>query len=843
MHWITKLPVSWLTVVLLLAALFSLSSCQTLQDPEASQEQSQETIATLIDGDVFKQSLISRRQNFNTLQLWLRVPEGTATDGATLNVHISPAEQPNVLVGGGVYALGDIQRSGMLQIPIHDKSDSSSAAYELELDLSGGTLQVLGRTGDVYPAGEASLNGEVLPIDAAFRLTYEYDAYSVWQDANTVMSLSWLVFPLGVLLWLPGWLLLDWSGISTRFHIIERFALAIGVSLAAIPVIMTWTSALNLQWTQEILLLTAVGMIILAVAIYWIKSHRQDASSRYVDRLRISPENDPQRWMDVLMVIAIVGVTLLSLLVRIAMVRDLSAPPWVDAVHHGTLAHLIQLQGAYPESFAPYMALEAGSYHLGFHAVLAFTLWLAGLEMPFGMLIIGQVLNALAVIAVYLLTSTLTKNRWAGVVAALIAGLIAPMPAYYTSWGRYTQLAGLLILPAVMAIFVELLERLQANGESVRTSGWRGGLGILWRDNWKVILLLSLSLAGMFITHMRVAAFTISLAGIYYCYWLLVSFPRGVTKQQAITELLGLLMIALVSLVMMLPWLPATVSNLLLPKLSAWSGLSTTPFSDFSWNYLTTALGRISLVMAGLGFGWGLLRRRAFPIVLAVWVASLFALANLNAFGLPGGSFVNNTSVTITLFMPIALLGGYFTADLLGMLNRLLPGKWILLPVSMTVIALAAAASLGYRSLVPLLNPVTFLYRAGDRPALQWVDANLPAGAVILINPFPWGYGLYAGNDGAFWLSVLTENPSMPPPVLYGISNDQTEVARINQLSQAVLTNGANPETIANLMKENDIAYMMIGVRGGVLPPAVYLNSDLFKLLYQGEGAFVFKRR
>ncbi|MCK4724187.1 MAG: hypothetical protein KAT29_00210, partial [Anaerolineales bacterium] len=209
MHRITKLPASWLLASLLMAAVFSLSGCQTLQDPEASQEQSQETVATLIDGDVFKQSLISRRQNFNTLQLWLRVPEGTAAEGSTLKVHISPADQPDVLVGGGIYALGDIQRSGTLQIPIHDRNNSSNAAYKLELELSGGTLQILGRTGDVYPAGEASLNGEVLPIDAAFRLTYEYDANSVWEDTYTLLSMSWLVLPLGVLLWLPGWLLID----------------------------------------------------------------------------------------------------------------------------------------------------------------------------------------------------------------------------------------------------------------------------------------------------------------------------------------------------------------------------------------------------------------------------------------------------------------------------------------------------------------------------------------------------------------------------------------------------------------------------------------------------------
>lgn len=843
MHRIFRLPAHWQTAILVIAAVLMLSGCLILQDPEASQEQSQETIATLSQGDVFKQSFSTRRHSLNTVQLWLKVPEGTTTAGETLNVHISPAEQPDILVGSGLYALEDIQSSGTLQIPIHANENANTTTYELELALSGGTLQVLGRAGDVYPRGEASINGELLPIDAAFKLTYEYDTSSIWQDANTVWSLSWLIFPLGVLFWLPGWLLLDWSGISSKFRAIERFALEIGVSMAAIPVVMTWTSALNLQWTQETLLLAAIGMIILAIATYWIRSRQQCPSMIGMDQQSTSQGNDLQGWIDGLMIMTLVVVTLLSLLVRVAMVRDLSAPPWVDAVHHGTLTHLIQLQGAYPENFAPYLALEAGSYHLGFHAVLAFTLWLTGLEMPLGMLIIGQVLNALAVIAVFLLTSTMTKNLWAGVVAALIAGLITPMPAYYTSWGRYTQLAGLLILPAVLAIFVKLIERPKANGYGTGTGSLRVSLWTLWRKNWKAIMLLSLLLAGMFITHMRVAAFAISLAGIYYCYWLVMTFPRGITKQQAMVEIIGLLMIGLVSTVLMLPWLPATVSNLLLPKLSAWSGLATTAFSDFSWSYLTTALGRLSLVLAGLGFFWGLLRRRAFPIILALWVSALFALANFNAIGLPGGSFINNTSVTITLFMPIALLGGYFTADLLELIAKKLPGLWGYLPISLTVIALAAAATLGYRALVPLLNPITFLYRFGDRPAIDWVDANLAAGAEILINPFPWGYGLYAGNDGAFWLSVLTENPSMPPPVLYGISNDQAEVARVNQLSQAVLTNGANPELIANLMQENNITYMLIGIRGGVLPPAVYLNSDLFKLLYQGEGTFVFKRK
>ena len=78
------------------------------------------------------------------------------------------------------------------------------------------------------------------------------------------------------------------------------------------------------------------------------------------------------------------------------------------------------------------------------------------------MLLYGQVLNALMVFPVYLFTTLLVNDRRAGVIAALIAGLITPMPAYYTSWGRYTQLGALAILPAAAALLAALRE-LQRN--------------------------------------------------------------------------------------------------------------------------------------------------------------------------------------------------------------------------------------------------------------------------------------------------------------------------------------------------------------------------------------------
>ena len=156
---------------------------------------------------------------------------------------------------------------------------------------------------------------------------------------------------------------------------------------------------------------------------------------------------------------SLLGIFLLSLGVRLVMARDLSAPAWVNSIHHATITRLILEQGGFPSTYAPYIEIDAAEYHAGFHSTLAVFQWLSGLETPEAMLLLGQVLNALIVFAVYLLAVTLTRQRTAGLAAAAVAGLFTPMPAYYTSWGRYTQLAGLLILPAGLALARLVIEQ------------------------------------------------------------------------------------------------------------------------------------------------------------------------------------------------------------------------------------------------------------------------------------------------------------------------------------------------------------------------------------------------
>ncbi len=284
-------------------------------------------------------------------------------------------------------------------------------------------------------------------------------------DLATSLPDWWLALPLLLLLFSPGRLLLetvDAIGRSRRFLKLERsgqcesflavwdwserLALSLGLSLAIIPLLMLWTTTFGWHWSRAAVWTAAVLTVLALAALIWRRLRREKPGG---DSERLP---GPDRYD--LALLAIFG---LALAVRLMMVRDLAAPAWVDPVHHTTIVRLIVEQGAYPPSYEPYVRALHASYHAGFHSLVATFHWLSGLEISRAMLLLGQVFNALSVLAVYLLTTSLTKDRLAGLFAALATGFLCSMPAYYASWGRYTQLTGLLVLPVCAALLMRLL--------------------------------------------------------------------------------------------------------------------------------------------------------------------------------------------------------------------------------------------------------------------------------------------------------------------------------------------------------------------------------------------------
>ncbi len=860
-----------LLVSLFTCLLASIPSPITLTDPETAQESSRDIIGSVSEGQTIGQSFVSRRSGLNSITLWLSLADADQPNGGALDIELYHTPQDQWPVYTTSLPFTRIT-GGAVTLDLPPRRDPAGQTYYLVLKTQSVAVRVLGRSDDAYPTGQAFLGQSPLAADIAFRLTYAYDWRAALADLCALLPRLWLAIPLAAALWLPGWLLLDISGLRRHFDGGEQTAIAVGLSLGLIPLAMLWTTTLGLTWNRTGVLVAWGSLAALGSwRFFRLWKRRRDNPA---------PSANPTQTITGL---ALVGVIVITLTTRLVMTRDLAAPAWVDSVHHAVITRLIVEQGSIPDTYAPFLNFPAYKYHPGFHVGLAAFHWLSGLEIADAMLLYGQVLNALAALAAYLLAVTLTRNRVAGVIAALVTGLLTPMPAYYASWGRYTQLAGLLIVPAILALIVKAWEISKSNGHQSPShsphppslpkktgerrgknpeiwaawaaslpklpkfpvflpppegdGGWRSGGGARI-EQLQFTALAGLASAGLLLVHYRMAAFAGGLVAAFAISQL--AFSRRELWQLVRDALASGAIIAIVAGGLTIPWLIPTLREFILPVLSIPASGNETAFSDFAWRYLTTAMGSPAMLTASFGMGWGLLHRKRFVIALALWGGILFTLANLGALGLPGGTAINNTTVTISLFLPISVLAGYAVSEIFDIVLAYLRPPWRWISVGGLALAAVVTATLGTRAILPILNPYTVLMRQADRAGLAWLDQHLPADTVVAINPFNWGYGLYGGNDGGFWIEPLTGRQTVPPPVLYGLGPpDETQA--INTFSQEIINRGSDPNRLWEYLVGQDVHYVFAGVRGGPISPQALRNSPHFSPLYAQDGVWIFQ--
>ena len=381
---------------------------------------------------------------------------------------------------------------------------------------------------------------EALNSDFSFRLSYEYSYQSMLADARIWLQQIWLILPLIAVLWLPGRFLIRLFKFDGKLDWIERIAVSIGLSMAVVPIVFLWTTTIGLHWTR-----TGLFIILALVAVTYLILEKDTIipKIKLVRRANGTRNNIIHLMMVIILIIA--------LATRLAMVRDLATPAWVDSVHHATITRMILDEGAIPSSYAPYIEVNTASYHAGFHSIAAMFQGISGIDLAQGMLIFGQVLNALMVFAAYLFTTTLTNRKLAGIIAALITGLLTPMPAYYTSWGRYTQLAGLLILPVAYYFFNYISETGNSQTEE-KLTGSKLIIGFI---------LVGISMGGLLLVHYRVAAFLGALIVVYYIvslvkFWKLKTIRTQLTKQITI-----IFITSIITIILTIPWWPSTLRS------------------------------------------------------------------------------------------------------------------------------------------------------------------------------------------------------------------------------------------------------------------------------------------
>ena len=123
---------------------------------------------------------------------------------------------------------------------------------------------------------------------------------------------------------------------------------------------------------------------------------------------------------------------------------------------------------------------------------------LSGLE-PAERLDVGAGDNACVGLAIYALAKQLSKDWRIGLLAAVFVTFVTKMPGYYLTWGRYTLLIGVMILPVAIAEAIHAWEN---------------------RDKWWKLAGLSLLTVGTLLSHYFTAFLFVLFLAVLGIQWL-----------------------------------------------------------------------------------------------------------------------------------------------------------------------------------------------------------------------------------------------------------------------------------------------------------------------------------
>jgi hypothetical protein len=758
------------------------------------------------------QSFVAAHNGLSAVEL-IAVVYPDAPAGAALTLKLLDADGRLAATS----SLSEVAHNAPLRLNFDPLPDSAGRMYTFRLEgTPDNNITVWGTSLDGYARGARLENGAPVPGDLRFTTTYTY----LWRDAlrdalAAAGRLTRVAVPLWLILFAPGLLMLEWiERRDDRWPSAwARWGAALGLSLSLLPLMWLWVTLIGLRWSAMAwwIVYALAGLAVVWRALDRLRRRmaegRKPASAGWPFTKVIRPSAH-----DAAMAI----VLLLGLAARLLAARDLAFPQWVDSPHHFAIARLMAETGRVPPGYLPLLPIEQFTYHFGFHAFAVTAHWLTASALVEIFILAGQLLNALAPLAAYTFAAGLTHRPRAGLAAAFFVGLVSLFPGYYISWGRYTQLTGVLILaPALVAVW---------RAVQPRENGWAA-------PRFGDVIAVGVLAAGLLLTHYRVLAFF-----AVFALTALAGGGRSGWKGMSVATVLAGLCTA--------PWLARLGTQAVAPALAAPGGLaSPAGYNAFPVEYFQRELERGWIVFALLAAGWGLLRRGRAVWVAVGWSAATFALLNIG----PGTWVVNNNAWAITLFLPGALALGWGADRWWSLAHSLAQaGTHRVRRAAGVVMMMMAAGLAGYAGLrglvaqVSISNPATILATADDRLALGWVEENTPAEAVFLVNGWLWQFDTWASPDGGAWVWPLTGRRTTLPPLDYTFQNDLwVEVNALNERLAQIQDAGA-PEALA-LLREAGVTHIFIGAKGGTLKPEMFADGPNYRLLYTNGAAWVFE--
>lgn len=499
---------------------------------------------------------------------------------------------------------------------------------------------------------------------------------------------------------------------------------------------------------------------------------------------------------------------LVAVIWRLFQARTLALPGWVDSVHHTLITRVILERGGLPSDLLPYLNVPF-YYHYAFHILAACFAALGHIAPDRAVLLLGQGISALVGLSVYRLGKTIWKDVRPAAFAALLVTFFAQMPAYYLTWGRYTLLTGLVIMPLAAAAAVETASAETRTPESITR--------------------LVIFTAGTLLCHY--------LAGLMLALFLIVlALVEGVAALRAHhwqkKMWIYLVGAPLLGLLVALPWLVRIFQNH--PSFASVEILSNATANN--WNYIAKMLGPrrdwVLIITGGIGLLWALRKKKSLSLAFWGMVLGLLTLP----LGIQFGPFRPDL-YAIVLFMPASLLAGGLFTSLANGFDWLTEQKrwgWI-------VLAIIASGSIlwGVLETRNILNQATIFTDQADRKALDFIQENTPRDARFWINTTLWIPHIYRGVDGGAWIMPYTGRWSVVPTSYYGFGS-QEMIDEINQSAAAASQIKSCTPEFYDWIQVERITHIYVHENVGVLQSPGLTGCPRLNVIYHEEGVWIY---
>lgn len=684
-----------------------------------------------------------------------------------------------------------------------------------------GSVQVGYSSDAKYMEGGLHLNN--VPIDSQLFFSTSYDPL--------IANLTWITFIFqtgfflilsGLVFILPGWSLLqlawkEWK--SLAFFV--KLGLSLGISFALYPLLLLWLDVLGVQPGPFLVWITlGISLILLGFSIYRNKWNDQIQGKK--------PLNFQLKNLDPIDLITLL-VVFLIILSRFWAIRTLPAPLWGDSISHANISQLfVDHNGMFSEWF-PYTPYVSFTLQYGFSLLSSLWIWFTGASILNSSLIVGQLVNIAAILTIYPLVMKITSNnKVTAALALVLSGLLSPLPGGYVNWGRYAQLAGLAILPvALWLLWSGLEEKKNLTGMPKQASFYA-----------VPVILTGLAFSGMTLSYYRMFFYFISFLAIYL---LILSLPAWKNNSKKfIIDSLFLIASGALSIILVLPWvlkiqggtLTSQVSNSVVAPTHTFEMV----FHDYlTWKNILDYYPFGLLILLGVGFMISLFQKNKPIILISLWYILLSGIFLTQLIRIPAAVFLQNFSVMISLYIPIAIVGSW-TIEKIYSSSTISDSslKWMRIVYSAL---LTIALIYGTTRQSQISDPKFYaMLTRPDIRAIQWINQNLSSSTYFMQEGLrvPPGDSI-VGTDGGWWLGLLTGRKNTMPPQ-YALLNETPKDKSYNEMIVhlvAILEEKPidDPEVLKILCKEK-ITHAYIGQQEGKVSfgnTPIFTKDELMK--------------